>query len=110
MFQNPVSSSPSAQPSYEAQEISGSHLASNRILRVTLLASEWGSTKGGLSTLNRELAIQLAKHHNVKVSMYLPQYSEEDRNAAATHKVCLLKAKEKMGYDRIDWLSSLPES
>ena len=34
---------------------------SPKVIRVTILASEWGSSKGGLSTINRELAIQLAK-------------------------------------------------
>ena len=33
----------------------------SRKVQVTILASEWGSSKGGLSTINRELAIQLAK-------------------------------------------------
>ena len=33
----------------------------SRKVQVTILASEWGSSKGGLSTINRELAIQFAK-------------------------------------------------
>ena len=77
-------------------------------LKVTLLSSEWRSTKGGLSTINRELAIQLAKHSNVKVSMYLPQCSEVDKRAAAVHNVCIIEAKEKPGYDPIDWLATIP--
>ena len=68
----------------------------------------WGSTKGGLSTINRELAIQLAKNDNVEVSMYLPLCSEEDKRAAADLGVCLLKAKKKPGYDPVDWLASIP--
>ena len=76
---------------------------------MTLLSSEWGSTKGGLSTINRELAIQLAKNDNVEVSMYLPLCSEEDERAAAEFRVCLLKAKKKPGYDPIDWLASVPK-
>ena len=75
---------------------------------MTLLSSEWRSTKGGLSTINRELAIQLAKHSNVEVSMYLPQCSEEAKRAAATHNVCIIEAKEKPGYDPIDWLATIP--
>ena len=73
-----------------------------------MLSSEWGSTKGGLSTINRELAIQLAKNDNVEVSMYLPLCSEEDERAAAGLGVRLLKAKKKPGYDPIDWLASIP--
>ena len=76
---------------------------------MTLLSSEWGSTKGGLSTINRELAIQLAKNDNVEVSMYLPLCSEEDERAAAEFRVHLLKAKKKSGYDPIDWLASVPK-
>ena len=76
---------------------------------MTLLSSEWGSTKGGLSTINRELAIQLAKNDNVEVSMYLPLCSEEDERAAAEFRVHLLQAKKKPGYDPIDWLASVPK-
>ena len=80
-------------------------------LRVTLLSSEWRSTKGGLSTINRELAIQLAKHPSVEVSVYLPQCSEEDKRVAASHNVHLIEAEEMPGYDNpVDWLSFLPES
>ena len=76
---------------------------------MTLLSSEWGSTKGGLSTINRELAIQLAKNSNVEVSMYLPLCSEEDERAAAGFRIGLLKAKKKCGYDPIEWLASVPK-
>ena len=54
------------------------------------------------------MAIQLAKHSNVEVSMYLPQCSEADKRAAAAHNVCIIKAKEKPGYDPIDWLATIP--
>ena len=79
-------------------------------LRVTLLSSEWRSTKGGLSTINRELAIQLAKHPSVEVSVYLPQCSKEDKQVAASHNVQLIEAEEMPGYDPVDWLSFLPEN
>ena len=96
--------------SQEATEgCASASLISSRKLKVTLLSSEWGSTKGGLSTINRELAIQLAKNDNVEVSMYLPMCSEEDERAAAGFRVCLLKAKKKPGYDPIDWLASVPK-
>ena len=105
-----MSSFPStASTSQEDHEIdSGS--TSSRKLRVTLLSSEWRSTKGGLSTINRELAIQLAKHPSVEVSVYLPQCSEEDKQVAASHNVQLIEADEMAGYDPVDWLSFLPES
>ncbi|XP_044176229.1 uncharacterized protein LOC122959173 [Acropora millepora] len=82
---------------------------SSRKLKVTLLSSEWGSTKGGLSTINRELAIQLAKDGSVEVCMYLPAFADEDKNSADECNVHLLKAEEKPGYDdSIDWLASIP--
>ena len=94
-----------------SQETTGgcASLISGRKLKVTLLSSEWGSTKGGLSTINRELAIQLAKNDNVEVTMYLPLCSREDEEVAAGFRVCLLKAKKKPGYDPIEWLASVPK-
>ena len=80
----------------------------SRKLKVTLLSSEWGSSKGGLSTINRELAIQLAKDDTAEVCMYLPAFSDKDKNAADKCRVRLLKAEEKPGYDPIDWLASVP--
>ena len=77
---------------------------------MTLLSSEWGSTKGETSTFNRELAIQLAKDDNVDVCMYLPLFSDEDKKAADKCRVSILKAKEKPGYDPIDWLASVPSN
>ena len=95
----------SAIPNQESKTV----FTSTRKLRVTLLGSEWRSTKGGVSTINRELAIQLAKYPSVEVSVYLPQCSEEDKQVAASHSVHLIKAKEMPGYDPADWLFFLPE-
>ena len=64
-------------PPQEHDPIHGS-----RKLKVTILASEWGSTKGGLSTINRELAIQLAKFSYVEVTFFLPKCSDEDKKVA----------------------------
>ena len=87
-----------------------SSLSSGRTLKVTLLSSEWSSTKGGVSTINRELSIQLAKHSDVEVSVYLPKCSEEDKKDAADYNVCLLQAEEIPGYvDPVDWLARIPE-
>ena len=82
----------------------------NRKLRVTLLSREWrSSTDGDLSTINRELAIQLAKHSNVEVSVFLLQCDEEDRNKAASHHVQLVKAKKVIGCNPVDWLRNVPD-
>ena len=42
----------------------------DRKVKVTILASEWGSSNGGLSTINRELAIQLAKCPKVEITFF----------------------------------------
>ena len=106
-----MSSFPSTASTSQEDHESNSGSTSSRKLRVTLLSSEWRSTKGGLSTINRELAIQLAKHPSVEVSVYLPQCSEEDKRVAASHNVQLIEAEEMPGYDNpVDWLSFLPEN
>ncbi|XP_068687961.1 uncharacterized protein [Montipora foliosa] len=106
---DPSFPSTSFSASQEAQEsISGQ--TPSRKLKVTFLSSEWKSTKGGLSTINGELAIQLAKHQNVEVNMYLPQCSDEDVRIAGENNVKLIKAKELIGYEPIEWLSSAPEN
>ncbi|XP_015764101.1 PREDICTED: D-inositol 3-phosphate glycosyltransferase 1-like [Acropora digitifera] len=100
--------STSCATSQEAKESSFKGQPPISALKVTLLSSEWRSTKGGLSTINRKLAIHLAKHSNVEVSMYLPQCSEEDKRAAASHNVCIIEAEEIPGYDPIYWLATIP--
>ena len=61
-------------------------------LQLALLSREWrSSTDGDFSTFNRELAIQLAKHTNVDVSILLPNCSKEDRISAKNHNVTLIE-------------------
>ena len=80
-------------------------MASSYKTRVVTLASEWGSKYGGMSTLIRELAIQLAKHPGLQVFMFLPRCSEEDRDAARRCNITLVQAKRLPGYDEeIEWL------
>ena len=82
-----------------------------RKLKVTLLSSEWrSSTNGDLSTINRELAIQLAKHSNVEVSVFLPWCSAEDKNSAASDNVQLIEAVKLPGLEPVLWLASVPKS
>ena len=104
-----MSSFPSTASTSQEDLESNSGSTSSRKLRVTLLSSEWRSTKGGLSTINRELAIQLAKHPSVEVSVYLLQCSEEDKRVAASHNVRLVEAEKMLGYDPVDLLSFLPK-
>ena len=80
------------------------------MLNVTLLSSEWKSSKGGFSTINRELAIQLAKHDDVEVSVYLPQCSEEDKKNAGNYNVKIIEAEELPGLEPVLWLISVPDN
>ena len=75
-----------------------------------MLSREWrSSTDGDLSTINRELAIQLAKHSNVEVSVFLPECNEEDRNDAARYHVQLVEAEKVIGWNPVDWLINVPD-
>ena len=78
-------------------------------LHVTILASEWRSTKGGLSTINRELAIELAKCPEVQISFFVPQCSEEDKKTALGHHIEIVEATRLTGYDELEWLSFPPD-
>ena len=78
-------------------------------IKVTILASEWGSTKGGLSTINRELAIQLARFHDVEVTFFLPKCSVENKEEAKQHGISIVEAERKPGYEELDWLTFPPQ-
>ena len=78
-------------------------------VKVTILASEWGSSKGGLSTINRELAIQLAKCPDVEITFFLPKCSQEDKKDAHQHNVKIVEAKPRYGIEALDWLYFAPE-
>ena len=81
-----------------------------RKLRVTLLSAGWkASSNGDLTTINRELAIQMAKHPNVEVSVFLPQCSEEDKKDADSYNVKLIKAVKLPGLKPVLWLASVPD-
>ena len=76
-----------------------------------MLSSEWrSSTDGDFSTINRELAIQLAKHPNVDVSVFLPNCSGEDRSSAEYHNVKLIEADRLPGLDPVFSLSFPPRN
>ena len=84
--------------------------AGKRKLRITLLSIEWKtSSNGELTTINRELAIQMAKHPNVEVSVFLPQCSEEDKKDADIYNFKLIEAVKLSGFEPVDWLASVPE-
>ncbi|XP_068670256.1 D-inositol 3-phosphate glycosyltransferase-like isoform X1 [Montipora foliosa] len=81
-------------------------------LNITLLGSEWNSLAGGLSTLNRELAIHLSQHTNVSVSMLVPEGAckDEDRKAAKDLEINVLDARQRPGFhEPLDCLCFPPE-
>ena len=92
----------------QLQEHDISHGSSK--LHVTILASEWGSSKGGLSTINRELAIQLAKFSCIEVTFFLPKCSDKDKEAATRHGISILEATRRRGYNELNSLSCPPEN
>ena len=81
----------------------------SRKVKVTILASEWGSRKEELSTMNRELAIQLAKCPEVEITVFLPQCSQKDKKEAIKYKVKIVEATPRSGFKQLDWLCSPPE-
>ena len=85
---------------------------SAKALNVILLAGEWVSSMGGLSTITRELAIALAKHTQVKVTLLVPQFAcgEEDKRTAESHNIAIREAQRRPGFDDpLHWLSFPPK-
>ena len=78
-------------------------------VKITILASEWGSSKGGLSTINRKLAIHLAKSSDVEISFFVPRCSEKDKTEALRHNISIVEATPLTAYDELEWLSFLPD-
>ena len=87
------------------------HFSTDPKLKVTLLGSEWTSSAGGLSTLNRELAIHLSQHPKVDVSLLVPEGAckDEDKREAKRYGVTLVDAKKRPGYNPLDWLGVPPK-
>ena len=81
------------------------------MLHVTLLAGEWSSSAGGLSTINRELAIYLSNHSAVKVSLLVPEgaCNDEEKNEAHKYGITVVEAQRRVAFDRLDWLNSPPK-
>ena len=80
-------------------------------MNVTLLGDEWGSSAGGLSTINRELAVHLSQQPGVNVSLLCPEKacSSEEIREANGYGITIVEAKERAAYDRLDWLSIPPQ-
>ena len=81
----------------------------SRKVQVTILGSQWGPSNEGLSTINRELAIQLAKFPEVEITFFLPKCSQEDRKIALEHNVKIVEATPLLGFEQLDWLCFPPK-
>ena len=93
------------------QQPSSAQISKGKILNITLLASEWKSSAGGLSTLNRELAIHLSQIQNVRISLLVPEgaCNDEDKREARSFGIVILDAKKCVGVDPLLWLSNPPQ-
>ena len=85
--------------------------SNRRMLKVTLLADEWNSKKGGLSTMNRELAIHLAGLSDVKVQVTMlvlhSPCSDEEKREANSRNVTIVEVPKKTGMGNNDCLMFL---
>ena len=69
------------------------------------MGDEWSSSKGGPSTVNRELAKHLARQPDVEVTILLPDYTEEEKQEADESNVRLFTPQAMPGIDPIMGLS-----
>ena len=65
------------------------------------MGDEWGSSKGGLSTLNRELAKHLARQPDVEITVLLLRYDEKEKREAHEFNVRLATPEVMATSDRI---------
>ena len=85
-------------------------MASSKKVKVVLLASEWSSKHGGISTFNRMLAIQLAQNPKVTVSVFLLECDQAERDEAKNNNITLVQAKPRPGInDKMLWLCHPPK-
>ena len=84
-------------------------------LHVTLLATEWCSAQGGMSTINRALAKQFSSNPNVELTLFVPPFEceckEKDKAEAFIWDINIEEADGKMtnSSDPLDWLAFPPE-
>ena len=59
-----------------------------------------------MSTINRELALKLAQHKQVEVTILVPQSacSEEERRFAKSHNITIREGLERPDFDSLEWL------
>ena len=93
------------------QQASAVQISQGQIVNITLLASEWKSTAGGLSTLIRELAINLSQIQKVRVSLLVPEgaCNDEDKMEAKSFGISIIDAKKCVGLEPLLWLCNPPQ-
>ena len=82
------------------------------VLKVSVLANEWGSSTGCLPTIIRTLAIHLAKHPNLEITIIVPEFEcgELDKRAARGYNISIREAPRLPGFSNpLDWLSLPPD-
>ena len=55
------------------------------------------------------MAINIAKDPRVKVSYFVPSCNDEDKTAAHIHRIELIKAARRPGFDELEWLNFPPK-
>ena len=69
-----------------------------------------GIKQWGLSTINKELAIQLAKFPEMKITFFLPKCSQEYRNIALEHKAKIVQTTPlPPAFEQLDWFFFPPK-
>ena len=98
-----------ALPSPKAPE--ETDLSNSEDLKVIILADEWNSLKGGLSTFNRELAIHLASRSDTQVTVLVPHCAcgEEEKAAAAESCITIIEAEKLIACSPLEELFFLPK-
>ncbi|XP_066023833.1 ankyrin-2-like isoform X9 [Pocillopora verrucosa] len=83
----------------------------DQCIDVMFICGEWGSSKGGLSTFNRELALNLAKYskERIRVHCFVCQSTEEERQDASSNGIHLITAQRPPGSsDPLEWIRFPP--
>ena len=79
-------------------------------MKITLMIEEWRqSTKGGRSTLMRQMAIELSRLENVEVCILIPSASPEDKGDTQRYNIKVFEAKKHPGYEPVHCLQFPPE-
>ena len=81
--------------------------STSKTLNVTLLSGEWSSSAGGLSTLNREVAIKLAEQKGLKVSLLCPEGAcSNEENAEWAKAIEAVRNRYQMRLEEITLLKA----